>query len=314
MITGAFADSGTLYVNEVNSSAVGTPPDPNRLTLYPQTTFVIQNGTIVKIISRGYSGLLFATAKALYFSNPKAAVFNFQNPVASTITVLDKSFNFVANLSEPRCTDTCRFTGAFYDPVNGYAYVTTYSVGVDGGHGFSMDVLNTATNSIVPINASVNNPASFTLNPSNGEVYMSSAWDESRLGYCQALVVPGANITVFAGANISSEIVVTPNSAPTIYGGSTTNSSGYPTCLGGFPPSESGENDTLGSIAFNSSSESIYVANGTVQNRFGSNPVLSTITAISSVDNVSVIASYRGGTITALFYDPADGDLYVSEG
>jgi hypothetical protein len=285
------AEEGTLYVSVQPNNNFGN-----------ETIFVIQSGKLTQTIDRGYGPLLFATQNDLYFVNP---VSNYS--LDDEITILDSAnFNFVKNITT--CTieffGGCFITGAFFDPVNGLGYITIRNVGVDGGHGWEELIIKTSTNELVSGGGfGVSNPASFTFNPSNGEVFISSAWDAYKLGYCTAYVIPGANITI---AQTGQQIPIMQNAAPTTLGNQTGG-----TCRSGYFPPESGENDTLGGITFDSVNGAIYVANGTVQ-QSSPLPYLPTIVRVTSTGSLSVIAAFPCSSVSTLLYDPLSDNLYVS--
>ncbi len=311
--TSFLSEDGTLFVSASNANTSGFQPN---IDLYPQTTYVIQpGGRLIDTIDTGYSALLFATQSHVYFANP---IQNFSLP--ATITILDRNLNFVKNISDPNCVYGCRYTGAFFDPVNNMGYVVELGVGADGGHGWEILPLNTSTNAFVG-QIYTNYPSSFSYDQKTGIAYMSNAWDEGHLSCCTEWVTPGANVTVLSGASALGQIEVNQDAAPTTYGQWGTNSSGGAVVIPGFFPSESGENDTLGSVAFDSTSGTLYVANGNFTATFQyqeptGQPSLHSIVAISSPQSsnpaISVLATYPNQNISAIFYDPVNGELYVS--
>jgi len=123
------------------------------------------------------------------------------------------------------------------------------------------------------------------------------------------------------GANITGEIQVNQNAGPTTFGHITTNSSGYPIEVPGYSPQEGGENDTLGAIAFEQRTGTLFFANGTFQNNWMyENPSgqgqLHEIVAINTTEatqSISVFATFPSNeSVSALVYDPMSGELYVS--
>jgi len=132
---------------------------------------------------------------------------------------------------------------------------------------------------------------------------------------------PGANVTVVSGANVTGEIQVNQNASPTTFGHIATNSSGYLIEVPGYSPQEGGENDTLGAVALDQRTGTLFVANGTFQNNWmyensSGQEYLHEIVAINNTteatQSVSVFATFPNESVSALVYDPMSGELYVS--
>jgi hypothetical protein len=259
--------------------------------------------TLTRLITSNFAsgpdGVLFATDNELYLLNGSQTWVNF--------TVVNASnFKIIQNIALENCFVACSFNGAYFDPLNAYAYIVLGGFSEDGNQYSGITVLDTNDNSVIgSLGGYPNTMASF--NPVNGIMYFASPWFTYHYGVCSFGIVPGNNITIVNGTSDVDEFRVNMNNASvwSYNGGYGQNGTCYP------PPnfSQSGINDTLGSLVYDENNGNIYVVNGT--SGFNGPTNLTTISEISAKGVVTQVLNF-GASIENLFLDPANGSLYVS--
>jgi hypothetical protein len=299
-----------------------------------QTCCIVENGTTVainvlsgKVTSTfpSQDGVQFAVGDNLYLLSGISAL----SQQSANLTVVNATTDnviqvipLIGQVSPSHhypCNFPCAISGVNYDPPKALAYLTFVSIGNGGGHGWSVAALDTDNNSFLATSSSFSfsHPIGVAVNPSNGLLYLSSAWDSYKLGLCSFELVPGNNVSIVNGTNIMQQFRVNTNNASTYtYNGQPSQSGN--TCT---PPpnygSPSGINDTLGSIAYDQNNNGeIYVANGTVsssftQYNFFPQPNTRDISVISTSGPIAKVLNLSASA-NGIFFDPASASLYVS--
>jgi DNA-binding beta-propeller fold protein YncE len=186
----------------------------------------------------------------------------------------------------PNSQDGCCYLGPLiYNPVTAFLYESIGVYGPDGGFAPSLLIFDTATNSTFNSSSALHGIFDFSYSPSSGYTFLADNGFTSPIG-AQHLpfVRPGGNITILDGSTYISTLEL-----------------GRP-----------GQNESAGSIVYDPYDQSLLVANGTLnlQNyRF----VDQNVTIIDTATGIiSKVLSMQTGGINALFFDPANSDLYVA--
>ena len=189
--------------------------------------------------------------------------------------------------SQPSTFGGCCYIGdVSYNYGNGLLYASLGTNGVDGGFGPFDVIFNTTSNQLISgFTLKTYGTSSFAQDPSKGIVYVANNGAESADGaYNPPFITAGDNVTVGTGANYTYSIQV---------------------------ENENNPNGTMGSIFYSSTSQRLFVANGTLANN-SYQFVDQNVTIINTLnDQVSQVIGVQSG-VTALFFDSSNGDLYVA--
>lgn len=199
------------------------------------------------------------------------------NSVEKNVTLFESAINLGGGC--------CYLGPLMFNPVTGFLYESIGMYGADGGFSPSLAIFDTLTNSSANSRVSIFGTFDFAYNPQNGYTYIANNGYTSAMGaYNPPAAVPGDNITILNGSTYVSTIRI----------------------------GNSRQNETVGSMVYDSSDQKLFVANGTL-NLQNYHFVDQNVTVIdTTTGTISQVIPVQTGGINTLFFDPANRDLYVA--
>lgn len=209
-----------------------------------------------------------------------------------TAAVIDGRTNTVAanlTLFKMSGPEGCCYLGPLmYNPISGYLYESSGAYGADGGFGPFQITYNALGDWSAVGNLSdfpSYGTANYAFDPTTGFTYVANGGDTSSMGaYNPPYVVPGDNITVLSGTQPVSAIAV---EAAT-------------------------KNGTLGDIFFDAATETIIVANGTLDSQTYTFSVEDVTLIDAGTQMITRVIPVQNGGIDCLFYDDVNGNIYAA--
>jgi hypothetical protein len=199
------------------------------------------------------------------------------NSVEKNITLFQSSVNIGGGC--------CYLGPLLYNPVNHFLYESIGIYGPNGGFSSSLAMLDTSTNATSTLPLPISGNLDFAYNPQNGCTYVANNGFASSPGVSNPPYVSrGGNITVLNGSSYISTINL------------------------GDPK----QNETAGSIVYDSQNQKLFVANGTLdlQNYHFVDQNLTVINPSNGA--VTQVVPVETGGVNTLFLDSANGDLYLA--